>query len=49
MFPPFWRAFAKNGGNVEIVTNNGLPVVDEPATRGRSVYVLRIIRNMSRE
>ena len=48
-FPPFWRAFAKNGGNVEIVTNNGLPVVDEPATGGKSVYVLRIVRNMSRE
>ena len=36
-------------GNVEIVTNNGLPVVDEPATGGKSVYVLRIVWNMSKQ
>ena len=30
----------KWGQNVEIVTNNGLPVVDEPGTRGKSVRIV---------
>ena len=36
----------KWGQNVEIVTNNGLPVVDEPGTRGKSV---RIVWKTSRQ